>query len=76
MAEIIMSIGFIICIIGGILLVIQAFKMSLVWGLLCLFLMPVTFIFTVVHWPVAKKPFFIQLIGMVFFVIGTFMANS
>lgn len=56
--------GFGILIIGGIGFLIAAFKQSLIWGLGCLFISPISIVFLVLHWSEAKNPFFLQLVGL------------
>lgn len=64
MADLVGVIGVVIFIIGAILFLVVAFKESIIWGIACLLITPVVLIFTVMHWEVAKKPFFIQLAGL------------
>ena len=64
-------IGLIIFIIGGIGFLIAAFKNSLLWGLGCLILSPISIIFLILHWSDAKNPFFLQLIGVAIMFIGS-----
>ncbi len=64
MYETITLIAIFIIVIGGILLLIEAFKEGIIWGLACLLISPVALVFTILHWDVAKKPFFIQLFGV------------
>tara|TARA_R110001583_G_scaffold51161_3_gene159709 strand:+ start:3185 stop:3403 length:219 start_codon:yes stop_codon:yes gene_type:complete len=70
MSEIISIIGLIIFIIGGIFFLIESFRESLIWGLSCLFIAPVVLVFTFLHWDVAKKPFLMQLTGIVVMLVG------
>ncbi len=69
-------IGLILFIIGGFLLLIEAFRQGLFWGLACFFINPVCIIFTVCYWRVAKKPFLIQLSGFVLILIGMNLADT
>lgn len=62
--------GYVIMIIGGILLVIEAFKESILWGIGCLVIPIVGLVFVVMYWDVAKKPFMIQLAGLAICFIG------
>ena len=64
-------IGIAIFIIGGIGTLIASFKTSILWGLGCLFIAPVSLIFLILHWDVAKNPFFLQLIGIALAYIGS-----
>ena len=63
-------IGFVIMLIGGIWLLIEAFRESILWGLGCLFIPIVTLIFVIMHWDKGGKPFLIQVVGMVLFAVG------
>jgi len=62
--EMLAYIGFGIAIIGGLGLLIAAFKESVMWGLGCLLFSPVSLIFLLLHWSEAKNPFFLQLAGV------------
>ena len=63
--------GIIVFIIGGIGTLIAAFKTSILWGLGCLLIAPVSLIFLVLHWDVAKNPFFLQLAGFALIFLGS-----
>ena len=60
-------IGIGVFIFGGIWLLIRAFGTSLLWGLACLFLWPAAIAYAVFHWPEAKNPFLVQVVGFVIF---------
>lgn len=62
--NIIVLLGAAFLLIGGILLLIEAFKTSILWGLGCLFITPISLIFIFAHWDRAKNPFILQLIGL------------
>jgi len=61
--------GLFVFIIGGIGTLIAAFKVSFLWALGC-FIPPVSWVFLVLHWDVAKGPFFLQLIGIALAFLG------
>ena len=63
--------GLAVFILGGIGLLITAFKQSLLWGLGCLLLYPVSIIFLILNWNEAKNPFFLQLIGIGIIFLGS-----
>lgn len=67
-------IGIIVFVIGGIGTLIAAFKTSLLWGLGCLFIAPVSLVFLILHWDVAKNPFFLQLAGLAILIVGSSVA--
>ena len=63
--------GIALIIIGGIGTLIAAFKTSILWGLGCLLIAPVSLIFLVLQWDVAKNPFFLQLVGLALLFAGS-----
>ena len=64
-------IGLVIMLIGGLWILIEAFKESVLWGLGCLFFSPlVSLIFVILHWDKAGKPFLLQIVGLVLFALG------
>jgi len=66
--------GLVIALFGGLMFLVAAFRESIWWGLACLFLPFVSFFFLIVHWRVAKKPFFLQLLGLAVMVIGAILS--
>ena len=66
-------VGAIVAGIGGIWFLIAAFQESVLWGLGCLFLGPVSLIFLILHWDTAGKPFLVQLAGVVPMFAGMMM---
>lgn len=61
--EALLYVGLGIFIIGGVGTLIAAFKTSILWGIGCLLIAPVSLLFLIMHWDNAKNPFFLQLIG-------------
>jgi hypothetical protein len=62
--------GLILCLVGGIFLLLHGFKESLAWGLGMLFVPFVSLIFLILHWSKAKNAFFLQLWGMGIIFVG------
>jgi hypothetical protein len=62
-------------LIGGIWFLIAAFRESIWWGLACLFFPIVQFFFLFAHWQSAKRPFGLQLLGIIFVVAGFLLAQ-
>ncbi len=62
--EILAFVGIAVLIIGGLGVLIAAFKTSVLWGLGCLMVPPVSLIYLILHWPDAKNPFLLQLVGL------------
>jgi hypothetical protein len=56
--------GLILCLLGGIFLLLHGFRESVGWGLAMLFVPFVSLIFLILHWSKAKNAFFLQLWGM------------
>jgi hypothetical protein len=75
-ASILLLLGWLVSIVGGIMLLVVAFKESILWGLGCIFIPFVALIFIVMHWEQSKKPFFIELAGAVLVIIGIILGGS
>lgn len=63
-------IGGLIALVYGFLLLITAFRESILWGLGYLFIPFVSLIFVIVHWEEAKDPFLKGLLCIPFIVVG------
>ena len=68
---------YLVALVFGIMLLVQAFKVHVLWGLGSLFVPFVGLIFAIMHWPQAKKPFLgalgATLAAMVFMVPANMM---
>lgn len=62
--EAFLYIGLGIFILGGIGLLIAAFKTSMLWGFSVLILPPAAILYLIAHWQDAKGPFKIQIFGL------------
>ena len=69
-------IGLAVFIIGGLGLLIAAFKESILWGLGCLLLAPISLVFLILHWDKAKNPFLLQLVGVAIIFLGSMFKHS
>lgn len=67
---ILLYLGVLITIIGSIGFLIAAFRVSILWGLGCFFISPISLIFLILYWGEAKNPFFLQLIGVAVIFLG------
>ena len=74
--EIMALIGVLVILIGGIGFLIAAFRTSIIWGLACLIISPVSIIYLILYWPEAKNPFFIQLAGLAILLVAGFMGSE
>jgi len=75
LASILFIIGAVLGLVGGIWLLVVAFRTSILWGLGSLFIPPVIIIFAIMHWGDAKKPFLIALCSIPFYVAGFVMGG-
>ena len=73
MSEIVFYVGLGIFVIGGIGLLIAAFRTSILWGLAVLFIAPVAIIYTIFRWQDAKGPFKIQVFGFLIMAVFAYM---
>lgn len=57
-------------------MLVAAFRTSILWGLGCLFITPVSLVFLVTNWSVARNPFFLQLLGICIMLLGASGASE
>jgi hypothetical protein len=62
--------GFVMALIGGIRILISAFRKSIIWGLGCLFVPFCKLIYLIVDWEAAKSGFFLYLKGVGVIILG------
>jgi hypothetical protein len=75
LAMLLVLVGLIAVLIGGTWFLVECFRESIWWGLGCLLINPIQFIFLFVHWSAAAKPFGIQMLGLGFLFAGSFLAG-
>jgi thiol:disulfide interchange protein len=63
MGSFLSAIGVAILVVGNIWFVINAFRVSILWGLGCLFLPFVSLFFLITNWDAARRPFWTALLG-------------
>ena len=63
-ALVLLGFGILIALVGGIMVLVAAFRQSIGWGLVSLFVPCGNLVFTVVHWEEAKKGALISLVGV------------
>lgn len=73
---VLLGLGWLVALVGGIMLLIVAFRESVLWGIGCLIIPFVALIFVIMHWSAAKKAFFIQLAGLALIFIGVVLGGS
>ncbi len=69
-------VGYIICFVGSIMLLIHAFRKSVGWGLASLFIPFVLLVFTFMNWDDCKKGFLVSMAGIVILVVGGIMVGD
>ncbi|MEH6672710.1 hypothetical protein [Halopseudomonas sp.] len=74
--EILAYVGIGIIFIGGLGFLIAAFKESILWGIGCILLSPVSIVFLVLHWEEAKNPFLLQLVGIGLLLVSTVLGGG
>ena len=67
------TIGVVIALVGNIWYIIAAFQVTVWWGLGVLFIPLVELIFLFAHWPNAKRPFLVSLVGSLIAYGGIFI---
>ncbi|GAC1332717.1 MAG: hypothetical protein NVSMB17_12210 [Candidatus Dormibacteria bacterium] len=73
---VLIAVGAIVSLVGGIMLLIAAFRASIWWGLGSIFVPFVSLIFVITHWATSRRPFFIQLAGVVLVFVGVAIAAA
>lgn len=73
---VLLGVGGLTAFVGGIWLLVVAFKQSVLWGLLSLFVPFAVFVFIFKYWDKAKQPFLVDLGGVVLVIIGMAMGAS
>ncbi len=75
MGTLLVILGVILMIIGGVWLLVEAFKESILWGLGSIFIPFVGLVFAIMHWSECKVPFLIHVAGLVLFVAGSVLSG-
>jgi hypothetical protein len=73
---ILMAAGGIATVVGGIWLIVLAFRKSILWGLGSLFISPIAIVFAIMNWSIAKRPFLIEIAGVVVLFIGMALSGA
>jgi hypothetical protein len=64
--------GLFMMALGAVFFIVAAFRESILWGIGVLCLPILQLVFLVIAWPRAKGPFFMQLYGLAFILLGIF----
>lgn len=74
MGNALMIVGGLISLVFGVMLLIQAFNKSALWGICFLFVPFVNLVFVAKFWPETKKNFLRSLLGLPLSLIGAWMS--
>jgi hypothetical protein len=75
MGMILMVVGGLVCLYGLVVMLINAFKTSMLWGLGSLFVPFVLLVFVIMNWSSNMKPFLIYIGGFVLLFAGAAMSG-
>ena len=62
---IIFGIGAVLAFVGGLGVLLAAFRTGMLWGIALLLISPLSLIYLVLYWQEAKRPFFLEMIGII-----------
>jgi len=66
-------IGGLAALIGGLWIVVNAFRTGILWGLGSLLIPLVVYIYAFMNWGENKTPFLVHLVGVILYLVGSFM---
>jgi hypothetical protein len=72
---ILLGIGGIVALVGWVMLIIQAFRKSALWGIGSILISPVALVFAIMNWQTAKRPFLIEIAGVVLIILGSVLGG-
>lgn len=67
------GLGIVLSFVGGLWLLILAFRQSVLWGLVVFFIPFASLVFIVKYWSEARQPFFVSLVSILLMMIGVFL---
>ncbi|PKL75941.1 MAG: hypothetical protein CVV27_12795 [Candidatus Melainabacteria bacterium HGW-Melainabacteria-1] len=67
--------GLVVALIFGVILLIQAFKVHVLWGLAYLFVPFAALVYVVKYWEDARKPFLYSLLSLPLLIGGSVLAG-
>ena len=78
MGSLLVIVGGVIMLVGGIMVLIKAFQKSVLWGLGSLCVPFVSLVFVILNWsdPQVRKGFFIQVGGLVIYILGLVLGGT
>lgn len=76
LSAVLMLAGGVLLLIGCIMFIVNAFKVSVVWGLGVILLAPIGLVFLFKNWRENKTSFLLQLAGLVLVVVGALIGRA
>jgi hypothetical protein len=74
LSAVLLLLGGVLILLGCVMFIVNAFKVSVAWGLGVLLLAPVGLVFLVKNWKESKVSFLLQLAGGIFVLAGMYLA--
>jgi hypothetical protein len=71
MALVFLCVGYALCFLGGLWIVLLAWQKGALWGIGCLVFPILQLFYVALNWKEAKSPFLIQVAGGVAFLISS-----
>jgi hypothetical protein len=75
LSAVLLLVGAVLVLIGCVMFIVNAFKVSVAWGLGVMLLAPVGLVFLVKNWKESKVSFLLQLGGVVLIVAGMLLGS-
>ncbi len=75
LSAVLMLAGGVLLLIGCIMFIVNAFKVSVVWGLGVILLAPIGLVFLFKNWRENKTSFLLQLAGLALVVVGVLLGH-
>jgi len=75
LTAVLLLVGGALMLVGVVMFIVNAFKVSVMWGLGVLFIAPVGLFFLVKNWQENKRSFFIQLAGLALVIVGAVLGH-
>ena len=64
MASILLWLGYALCFLGGLWIIVLAWQKGILWGLACLFVPVLQLVYVALNWKESKSAFFLLILGL------------
>ena len=75
LTAVLLLVGGVLVLVGSIMFIVNAFKVSVAWGLGVMLLAPVGLVFLVKNWRESKTSFLIQLAGVALMIVAMILGQ-